>query len=160
MINIVDVVKGIRNGSFFSICYKSELPVSAENKKAGIKVVKQTSKVARTGVEYKNIEAVKILSEGVSKEPSNRVNNFVPIINNKIVHNNKTNKDYITFANVPGARPSSVYTKIIHGVETIINRDEALSLCVPSYGKNDKDIPIVQKVTLSNVVSINSIKFN
>lgn len=64
------VLENIHPGSFFRIKYSVEVPLKAEYKNMGYKIIKTVYTTSRTGIRYMNINGV-TPSEKKSDKPSN-----------------------------------------------------------------------------------------
>ena len=154
---IISSISAVKNGSFCRIKYKSELPLKAEFKKKGYRLVKITEATIRFGVDYEHIGSVieRKSAEGY-QEPAQRENNYSWIIENKVLHNSKTDKDYIRFATVKhGANKKTIYIVVDEFNEDVIVEnlnDEQKSYVQNSYW--NRVAPEVQNVLFENVISI------
>lgn len=148
----IDLMKTIKNGTFGVVEYETELPVNKDAKNAGVHIFCKTRKMVRFGASYKNL-----ISDLTSSEVKSRANNYSWIIENKISYNSKTDKDYLRISNINRKTisrnyrmetPSStVYSSNLDGYESFLR---------PS-SSNSGFKPIVQNISLSNVLSINGI---
>ena len=92
---VIEIMKNTKNGTFGVVEYESELPVNKDAKNAGIKIYCKTKKMVRFGADYKNL--VKDIASGEVKP---RTNNYDWILENKVAHNSKTEKDYLRVSNI------------------------------------------------------------
>lgn len=158
---IINAVSSVGNGRMARICYKSELPVKAEFKKQGVKIVKVTEATVRFGVDYEHIGSVierKAEDEANGKVYAQRENNYEWVVENKICHNSKTGKDYVRFAHVnEGSNRKVIYIIVDSLSETTIAEtldDSTKNLVQNSYW-NRTSAPEVQNISTENVLRIN-----
>lgn len=154
---IVSTVANLRNGTMARIKYVTELPMKAEFAKQGYKILKVTETTARFGVKYANLSAVKEKqSDSVKPE---RQNNYEWVVENKIAHNNNTNKDYIRFAPLK-KYGSNKHTNLIF-VDTTgkyFSFDgkelptDFKNMVQNSYWNKNHETPDIQTVLLENVI--------
>lgn len=150
---ILRAIEPIKKGTFTRIVYTSLPTLSAAGKKAGVEVVKHTQKVVRLGVHYGNIAAVK-QAEAERTEPKREVTPWshweIPDILAK--HNTK-DAYYLSFASVnKGHNTKTVY--YVNGEEVTKQFLEESGYVIPSYFKNNGELPVVQKVNIENIISI------
>ena len=98
IVNITNILKTIKPGTFTSISYESDCPVRAALVKQGYKVKKSTSMVARFNINYGSIKEV--IKKNAEREAGgevskSRTNNFVAIVKNCLYHNTNTGNDYL-----------------------------------------------------------------
>lgn len=94
--SIKDILKNIKPGVFTRLTYQTELPLKAEYKKHGYRIVKINSITTRFGIHYGNIKEVKerelaTSAEDVVKRPSN----FSWVMKDNIQYNSNTDKYYL-----------------------------------------------------------------
>jgi len=158
MKTIEEKVKELRGGSFTRVAYKSELPLKADYRKSGCKIEKVTEKTCRLGINYLNINKVKEMKE-INGEPTRKVaNNFEWVIPNRIAYNTKTGKKYLAITNYskPYVKVKYIVTDDKLNVKTVSKLDsEDVEMVIPSYFSSNEEMPIVQKVLLENVLSVN-----
>lgn len=158
---IMEATLGIRNGTIARVMYQSELPLKAEFKKQGYKLVKITETSARFGVNYGRISSV-MARNAAGYEPTPRANNYEWIIPNKVKHNSKTDKDYLVLANFNGGHNTkSKY--ILYGT-TVGTLDMGSSidpgyahLVIDSYYKKSTTPCEVKTVAFENILRINGV---
>lgn len=97
--NLIEAVSKIGNGRICRIGYRTELPVAAEYKKQGLRIIKVTERSVRVGIKYSNIASVTERMKGKRKSTS-IMRNFVWIVPNKVKFNNNTQQYYLQVANV------------------------------------------------------------
>ena len=153
---VLNQMKSIKNGTFGTIEYQTSLPVNKEAKKAGLQVICKTKKMVRFGADYKNI-----VSELQSIEVKPRQNNYSWVIENKVSHNSKTEKDYIRISNINRKTINREYFLLgDSGIKSssVNTLDEFESLLQPSYLKNTGySKPVVQNISIENIISINGV---
>ena len=159
--NVIYALDTVKNGWMTRLAYNTELPVKAEYKKKGIKVIKHTSVTVRIGVDYEHIQAVidakKYSSETVKKAVKTA---YSWIIRNRISYNDNTGKYYLRVATLPqGSNPSFYYTLIEEvGCSIFVKNvsvDDIKDYVVNSYWCSNT--PIVQNISIDNIVSINGV---
>ena len=151
--NVKNVIVAKKNGVFFRINYRTEIPVKAEFKKAGINLVKFTEKTVRTGVNYEHIQAVidkKSAEDYVA--PAHRENHKDWIVNNKLFYNTNTNKYYVRLAHCNGSKAKSKYVAYgADGNEIEFDKNYAVN---SYWNKSNNDIKSVFDVNVDNIMSI------
>lgn len=157
---IIRTVEAIKNGTINRVQYQSEMPLKAEFKKLGYKIIKITETSARFGVAYDNIKSVidrKKADEenGIEKKP--RVNNYEWVIKNKVKHNNKTNKDYVVLAKLNNHSNSKVKYVVEGTMVGTLTMDGSLSdaykkMVIESYFKNGG--AEVKTISFDNILKI------
>ena len=158
MNNIEERIKKLHGGSFTRIAYISELPLKAEYKKIGCKIQKVTEKTCRLGIKYLNIGRVKELREINDKPIKEVTNNYEWIIPNRIAYNTATGKKYLAITNYskPYIKVKYIITDEKLNVRTVSKlNDDDIEMIIPSYFSSKKEVPIVQKIVLDNVLSLN-----
>lgn len=159
---ILEIIESIGNGKIFRVGYVTELPVKAEFKKKGYRMLKVTETSCRTGVNYGNIATVKARKEN-EETYTPRTNNYEWVIHNKVRHNTRTEKDYLYVATLPkGHNTHSTY--ILEGtmVGTIDMGDEIEDaykhLLIDSYFKRNGLGSEVKNISFENILHINNLK--
>lgn len=158
---IIEATNGVRNGTIARVMYKSELPLKAEFKKQGYKLIKITETSARFGVNYGHISSVMERND-TGYEPSNRTNNYEWVIPNKVKHNSKTDKDYLVLANFnKGHNTKSKY--ILYGsMAGTLNMGPSIDpgythLVIDSYYKKSSTPCEVKTISFENILRINGV---
>ena len=149
---ISEKINKIRRGSFVRFTYQSEMPIKAEFKKMGYKIIKTTSVTTRFGINYGNIKQVK--EKDTEKKPY-KVNEALKwIVKDVIQYNSNTDKYYLcTYPTEKGRNSSSKYDiylngeRVMKGVD-IIDRN----MIINSYW--DKKATCMMKVNIDNVIQI------
>lgn len=155
MKTIEERVRELHGGSFTRVAYKSELPLKADYKKSGCKIEKVTEKTCRLGVAYMNIGKVKESNKESTREVTN---NYEWVIPNRVAYNTKTGKKYLAITNYskPYVKVKYIITDEKLNVKTVSKLDSKdIEMVIPSYFSSNKETPIVQKVLLENVLSVN-----
>lgn len=157
---ILETTKAIKGGRIVRVTYKTELPIKAEFKKQGYKIIKVVETSVRFGVNYHNI--ANVIKRKMEKETTRKVtNNYEWIIKDRIKHNTNTDKDYLVFATLPKGSNTKV-KYILYGsiMGTLDLGDEIPSnykcIVLDSYfnRSNERDI---QTVSFENVIRINNV---
>lgn len=149
---ISKAVKNIKPGVFTRITYKSEMPLKAEYKKLGYKIVKISSMTTRFGIHYGNIKEVKESKhEG---KISNKVNNFVWIIKNNIQYNKHTKSYYLCTYPTKKGRNSSVKYDVYLNDEKVFSNIDFIdkNMIIDSYW--NKNSTNMMKININNIIAI------
>lgn len=142
---IIESLNSIHSGSFHKVIFKSELPTKAIYKKSGIKVIKITEMIMRTGIDYKTIAPKK------EESSNNRTNNYHSIIKNKLLFNTNTNKYYARVYPYSNVKSAYYVVKGIH-MEPVNDISEYV---INSYlNSKSSDGPIVLNVNIDNIISL------
>lgn len=153
----------VKNGRIARVTYKTELPLKAEFKKQGYKMVKVTETSARFGVNYGHIASVKERKANESnEETTQRANNYEWVVKDKIKYNSKTDKEYLVVANLnKGHNTKSKYILYGTAVGTIDMGNSIDShyshLVIDSYGKNKSTPSEVKTISFENIIRINNV---
>ena len=150
---LISKIKSIRNGAFFPITYKTELPVKAALKKEGVRVVKVTSVVTRTGVNYDNISyVVKAKATGEIVD-STRTNNYSWVIPNKVAYNSNTNCTYLRIAPVKNGTAHTKYIVTVNGKTKEVSKLDDSIMAMLNKMSGGCTIP-VKMIKLDNIISL------
>lgn len=158
---IIEKVNAIRPGTFVRISYKSEVPVRASDKKAGIKMWKEVSTTVRTGVNYGNIASVIARKSEETDEPKRAYTNpYEWVIKDKVKVHTGTGKEYLYVASVNGGHHTKTtyfYEGPVIGVIDMGNSiDEKLKeVVLPSYfNRGSNGANEVRTISFENIISI------
>lgn len=160
---IYDATNNVKNGTIARVTYKTEVPLKAEYKKQGYKMIKITETSARFGVNYGHIASVMNRKANENeKETTQRANNYEWVIKNKIKHNSKTNKEYLVVANFnKGHHTKSKYILYGTSVGTLDMGDVIDShyshLIIDSYYKNHSSASEIKTISFENILRINNV---
>ena len=152
-IEVLKAVDSIKKGSFTRIVYSSEPTLSAAGKKAGVNVTKFTEKTVRIGVKYANMQAVKD-TDAARTEPKKEVTPWYHWEIEDILakHNNK-DAYYLAFSYVnEGHNTRTQY--FLNGVEVTKEELRESGYVIPSYFKEDKDLPVTQRINIDNIIAL------
>lgn len=152
LVDVINQISGKKNGTWFSVKYKSHPSVKASFKKLGITVVKYSDNVVRTGVSYDNIGSVirKKSSEDYVPAPK-RENNNEWVIPNKILFNNNTNKYSVRLGFCNGHKAKVSYKAYdVNGNEIPFDKDYVID----SYWNKPTTDLSVMNIAIDNIVSI------
>lgn len=141
---IVDRLNSIHSGSFHKVMFKSEPPMKAAYKNSGLKVVKVTEMVMRTGISY---AAIKTASDESSTK---RANNYESVIKNKLLFNTKTQKHYARV--YPYSNVKSRYY-VVSGLK-VIPVEDISEYVIPSYLNKKADDVVVLNIGIDNILSL------
>ena len=158
--NIIKAVSTIKNGTMCRVTYKSELPVKAEFKHRGIKVVKYTEATVRFGVNYNNIKTVIEKKNAENYTPTERTYDRTWLVDNKIFVNNKNGNPYVRIANVRNhANKNSIYSIIRDNKDIRVEQlsDSDKELIINSYWNRPYEMPEIQDINADNIISIKDI---
>ncbi len=156
---VLNIVEGIRKGTFTRIVYESSPTLTAEARKSGVQVVKLTEKVVRIGVDYQNIEAVKIAESLRTTPKLERAPWCHWEIDNILAKHNNKDDYYLAFASVNDGHHTKT-TWFINGRHVTREEVEASGFIIPSYFKPTNDIPVVQKINITNIISLGGNRFS
>lgn len=152
--NIINIMSQIKNGTFFRVVYRTEVPIKKSFKDEGFKVIKTSSVITRTGVNYKNISGVEIKPLGDTGKP--RANNYEAIIANKLYFNTNTKKNYINIYPVKNHKTRSVYEFYINNIKIATRKPEEIDFSDDMFLKKSSHGPVpMQRINVENIVSIN-----
>lgn len=153
---LISTIKAIPSGRFFRMTYKTELPVKAEHKKAGVTIIKITSSTVRTGVSYNSIAVIKAYKSANAPSDKVKTNNYVWVEKNRIKHNTSTGKDYFVIATHKNSHPKSYFIVRDSEGERIVSETELnKSLVRDSYWNSGSSFPsVVKTISLENIISI------
>ena len=160
---IIEATNKVKNGTIARVTYRTEVPLKAEFKKQGYRLIKVTETSARFGVNYGKIASVIARNaEKSSEDVTPRVNNYEWIIKNKVKYNTKTDKEYLVVANFnKGHHTKSKY--ILEGtfVGTIDMGNSIDShythLVIDSYFKKSGSGSEIKTIAFDNILRINNI---
>ena len=147
---LTTICESIHPGSFFRVCYETEVPVKAAFKKQGYRIYKHTEVTSRTGVGYKNIEGV------VLSEDNNHTNNYQWVKKNMISYNTSTGKYYFNIYPTENGKRYVEYVIQYNGVGDIAPLNEIVDMVIPSYF--NKSGTSIKKQTI-NIDNIKWIKY-
>lgn len=143
-----------RKGTLISVEYKSSPTLNAQAKASGIKVEKITKTVARFGVNYSNIKAVKEQREldkqnGIVRQQKTIWWNWLD--NGTIKEHNTNGNKYLTLTTSKIAKPKVKY--LLNGKEITKEQLQEQNVIINSYW-NEKE-PIQQyDVNIDNLIKI------
>ena len=152
--NVKNAIVSKKNGVFFKINYRTEVPVKSEFKKLGINVVKFTEKLVRTGVNYEHIQAVidKKSAENYVA-PAHRENHKNWIVSNKLFYNTNTDNYYVRLAYCNGSKTKTKYVAYgVDGHEIEFDKNYAIN---SYWNKSNNDVKSVFDVNVDHILSIN-----
>lgn len=143
-----------RKGTLLSIEYKSIPTLTAQAKKSGTKLEKYTKTVARFGVNYSNIKAVKEQREldkqnGIVRQQKTIWWNLID--NNTIKEHKENGNKYLTLTTSKLAKPKVKY--MLNGKEITKEQLQQSGLVVNSYFTEKE--PLQQyDVNIDNIINI------
>lgn len=148
----MEILSTVKNGTFGVVEYETELPVNKEAKQAGIKIYCKTKKMVRFGASYKNL-----IDEVASAEVKPRTNNYSWKMENKIAYNSKTGKDYLRISNINRKVISKQYCLVTPDIVSHFNKLYALEKFLRPSTASNFTKPVVQNISIENIISINGI---
>lgn len=143
------VLENIHPGSFFRIKYSVEVPLKAEYRNMGYKIIKTVYTTSRTGVRYMKINGV-TPSEKKSDKPSN----WSWEKKNYISYNSNTGNYYLNLY------PMSMNTCTRVEYKTYLNDKEIIKynfkdIVIPSYFKKDGGFSTkILKIKIDNIIEL------
>ncbi len=165
---LLTLLAEIKNGVYFRISYKSEVPLSkkklkeANYEEGSFKIIKITEATVRTGIRYSKLHRV-IETLKDREESKTRTNNYEWVIKNRIKHNIVTGKDYLTLAtSVRGGHVRTIYEVTCKDNRVYyFSKDELLQTDVSmfiqdSYFNRSEHIPYYC-VDTDNILTINHV---
>lgn len=157
---IIDSIKAIKPGCLFRITYKSEIPVKAEFKNNGIRLIKITETTVRTGVAYRNLKSV--MATEATSSTEHKKSNFEWVVTNRVSYNSNTDKMYARIATIKnGNNAHHKYIVECNGIcEEVDSLNEAQRNFVVNSYWNKHETPSVQNVSLDNILSIGKTVFD
>ena len=143
------VLDNIHPGSFFRIKYSVEIPLKAEYKNMGYKVIKTVYTTSRTGVRYMKINGV-TPSEKKSDKPSN----WSWEKKNYISYNSNTGSYYLNLYPMG----MNTYTRVEYAIyfnDKEIIKDDFKDMVIPSYFKKDGGFSTkILKIKIDNIIEL------
>lgn len=153
MNDIINKIKNLRNGTMFHITYKTDMGVRAAYKKAGVKVVKVTSVVTRTGVDYEHIGSVIKAKATGEIIDSTKTNNYSWVIPNKVAYNSNTDCTYLRIAPVKNGTSHSYYLVTKDGTCEKVDKLDDATIEMMTKMSGGYDAP-VKMIKLDNIISL------
>lgn len=150
---IIAAVNNTKKGAFTRIVYTSEPTLSAAGKKSGVTIVKHTEKTVRIGVKYHNMEAVKV-AEAARTEPKREVTPWCHWEVEDILAKHNTKEAYylaVSYVNGGHHTKSEFY---LNGEPITVEQLKETGYVVPSYFKQDREVPVTQKINIENIITI------
>lgn len=158
---LINKIAEVKPGTFVRISYRTEIPVKAADKKAGIRMWKEVSTTVRTGVNYGKIASViaRKSMEDPNKEKRAYTNPYEWIVRNRIKKHIESGKEYLVVASVNGGHntKTTYYYEgpIIGKVDMGASIDEKLGQVVlPSYFNKKGTASEVRTIAFENIISI------
>lgn len=158
---IISKIESIKPGTFVRISYRTEVPVKAADKKAGIKMWKEVSTTVRTGVNYGKIASViaRKAQEDASVEKRAYTNPYEWVIQDRVKVHTGSGKEYFYFASVNGGHNTKTHYfyegPVIGVIDMGSSIDEKLaSVVLPSYFNKKGNASEVRQVAFDNIISI------
>lgn len=156
---LTEMIKKLGAGVIFRITYKTEMPVSAKNRKEGIRVYKIVSQCTRTGVSYDNIQEV-IDKKKDSEDNTAHSSYCFPVVLNRIYQHKNTGTQYLRLARVNKHSNTNVqYVMIDKNGTKPIDETKARVYTIPSAWNYSGPSPVVKNIKLENILAINNVSF-
>ena len=156
--SIITSISTVPAGRFFKVAYKTDLPLYTKYKKEGIRIVKITEAIVRTGVEYSNISAVKKYREEHSPKEINYTNHYSCIVKNRLKNNSKTGKDYAVISPVKNSHSKSTYVLVNEDGSGYHMNEEQIRLCPMiqcSYFRDGSAISsCIKTIDVNNIIYV------
>lgn len=160
---IIESIDKIHNGCLVRVTYKSEVPIKAEFRKQGYRIIKITETSGRVGVNYHNIASVIARkSENLVENTTSRTNNYEWVIKNKVKYNTNTEKDYLVLANFNKGHHTKTKYIVCGSIMGTLDCGDELPVgykdMIQNYYLNRGDsVGEVRTVAFENILSINNI---
>lgn len=152
--SIISKISKIKNGTFVRISYRTELPVRAEFKKAGYRVIKNCTTTTRTGVYYGNIKEIKEKMQNEGYQIS-RNENLEWTVKNTIQYNKNTNKHYLCIYPIARGRNTKVKYTVVTPQGTYLDNDFDRGLVIESYfNRKNNGVSKMMKIDTKNIIKI------
>lgn len=146
------IINDIKPGVFTRLVYTTELPLKAEYKKQGYKVVKTCEMTTRFGIHYGNIKEVKERNESYSKE-TRKNDNIEWVVKNIIQYNKEKDSYYLcTYPTKKGRNTSATYNIFTPNGNFYKVKDFDKNLVIDSYW--NKKVTNMMKININNVLKI------
>ncbi|MBO7697265.1 MAG: hypothetical protein J6Y28_04030 [Acholeplasmatales bacterium] len=146
------VLENIHPGSFFRIKYSVEIPLKAEYRNMGYRIVKTVYTTSRTGVRYMKINGVT-----PSEKKSNKPSNWSWEKKNYISYNSNTGSYYLNLYPMG----MNTYTKVEYkyyrndDVVDVDNLSFYKDMIIPSYFKKDGGFGTkILKIKIDNIIEL------
>jgi hypothetical protein len=159
---IVNAIKAVRGGTIARITYKTEVPIKAEFKRKGYKIIKIVETSARIGVNYGHLPSVISRNESNNGETSNKTNNYEWIIKDRVCHNTKTNKDYVALVSFNQGHHTKVKYVIDGTFVGSIDMGNEIDkvyrhIVLDSYFKKPSTPTEFRRIAFENIIKINDV---
>ena len=145
------VLENIHPGSFFRIKYSVEVPLKAEYKNKGYKIIKTVYTTSRTGVRYMNINGVT-----PPEKKSDKSSNWSWEKKNYISYNSNTGKYYLNLYPMSmNTYTRAEYKFYLMGDEVNMNNLRFKDMIIPSYFKKDGGFSTkILKIKVDNIIEL------
>lgn len=160
---IIGAVNSIKGGQIARVTYRKELPLKAEFKKQGYKLIKITEISVRFGVNYHNIaRVIERKAQVDNKEYVQRANNYEWVIKDRIKYNKNTEKEYLVVANLNNNNSTKV-KYILEGTSVgTIDMGSEIDEHYKHIVRNSYFTPSatggeVKTISLGNIITINNV---
>lgn len=153
---VKDIMSEIKPGTFFRCGFYSSIPLKAEYRNMGYKIIKVANIITRSGIYYGNIRGVDFDSL-VQNYNQNRTNNFIWEIPRVISYNTQTKAYYLNLYPVQHINCSFTFTlqkdDMDLKVYDMLSDKELIDMILPSY-LNKMSETKVMKVNVNNIFNI------
>lgn len=154
------IIENLKNGVMTRLCYRSDVPVKAEYRKQGVRIIKVTETTVRFGVEYSHIhEVASSIVERHNENKPAKANNWSWIVKNKIKYNSNTDDYYVYFATTKIPNTKSKYIIVNAEEDVFVGGKEELSDVLHEYVINSYWNSVAQPVRtvkVGNIIRINN----
>lgn len=159
---ILSAARGVRGGTIARIAYKTEVPLKAEFKKQGYKIIKVVETSVRFGVNYSHIASVIARKSSPEYVARPHTNNYEWVISNRVKHHTQKDKDYIVVANLPkGHHTKTKYLLEGSFVGTLDMGDSIdgpyKDIVIDSYFKPNSFSEEIKTICFDNMLMINKL---
>ena len=159
---IITAVSEVRGGTITRVTYKTDVPVKAEYKKQGYKIVKIVETTARIGVNYGHLPSVIARNAETPTETTHKANNYEWVVKDRICHNTKTGKDYVALISFNGGHNTKVKYVIEGTFVGAIDMGSEIDkvyrhIVLDSYFKKPTTPTEFRRVAFENIIRINNV---
>lgn len=145
--------KKIRKGAFYDIAWKRS--VGTLKSAGNVAVFKATKMVGQFGVDFDNKSSVdwEAYNNAHERGGDNGALKFEWVIPDLVGRYLSNGREFLRVNTVDGAKPKTVWTKVENGVETVIDKAEAESLCGSKAKSSHSNDSGCISVPLENITS-------
>lgn len=152
---VKSIINNIPAGRFFRLCYATKLPLKAENRKAGMSIVKINEITTRTGIDYNKVRDYRVKT----RYDYHNENHTKWVLFRKIKYNENNNKYFLVVAPIKRGANRNTYYEVTYpdGTMTFIeNLDDVYKdMIIPSYFTPSETGGRVINIDIDNILLIN-----